>query len=219
MRPLVNPPHNPPTISLPSDASVGQVVILNGAPRSGKTSVARAIQAQAQAVWVNVGVDASVAATPERSLPGLGLRPGGERLDLEPLVTSLAAALFDAIAAHARQGVSVVADLGLHDAYARPRHLQAEGARRLAGLPVLFVGVRCPLDVVWQRRAATWGQKRETASDDLARAVERWQEAVHAGHAYDLEVDTAAFSPAVCAARVLARLAEGPPGSAFWEGG
>lgn len=130
---------------------------------------------------------------------------------------SLARALFESLAGHAREGLSVVADLGLHDAYATPRHLQAEGARRLAGLPVLFVGVRCPLDVVWQRRAATWGQRREEASDDLLRAVERWQEAVHAGHAYDLEVDTSALAPVDCAARVLRRLTQGPPGSTFWE--
>ena len=192
--------------------------MLNGAPRSGKTSVARAIQAQAQEVWVNLGVDSSMAATPERSLPGLGLRPGGERPDLEPLVTSLEAALFDAIAAHARQGLHVVADLGLHEAYTVPLHLREDGARRLAGLPVLFVGVRCPLDAVWRRRAVSWKQHRESASDDLVRAVERGQEAVHEGHAYDLEVDTAACTPADCAARILARLAAGPPGTAFWGG-
>lgn len=60
---------------MPPDPPAGQIVILNGAPRSGKTSVARAIQAQAEAAWVNLGVDASTAATPERYLPGLGFAP------------------------------------------------------------------------------------------------------------------------------------------------
>lgn len=200
-----------------SESGPGPVVILNGAPRTGKTSIARAIQQADDRVWVNLGVDASVAATPADWLPGLGLRPGGEHPDLEPVVVRLAAALFDSVAAHARQGFGVVADLGLHDAYATPLGLHGEGARRLAGLPVLFVGVRCGLDAVWQRRATTWGHRREDASEDLVRAVEHWQEAVHAGHVYDVELDTTAASPEDCAARVLARVAEGPPGSGFWQ--
>jgi chloramphenicol 3-O phosphotransferase len=200
-----------------SEAPAGQVVILNGAPRSGKSSIARAIQRHRGAIWVNLGVDASVAATPAHWRPGLGLRPGGERPDLEPAVVALATALFDSIAAHARQGLAVVADIGLHDDYAVPHRLRAEGARRLSGLPVLFVGVRCAVDVIWQRRAATWGQQREEAGADLARAVGRWQEAVHTGHVYDLEVDTGTATPEACAASILTRLATGPAGSAMWE--
>lgn len=203
---------------MPPDPSPGPVVILNGAPRSGKTSIARAIQAQATpAVWLNLGVDASVAATPPAWLPGLGLRPGGERPDLEPVAVALGVALFDSVAAHARQGLGVVMDLGLHDGYATPRHLHAEGARHFTGLPVLFVGVCCPLDVIWQRRARTWGQRRDEADESLVRAVERWQQEVHAGHTYDLEVDTAVDAPAAGAARILARLRDGPPGTAFWD--
>jgi chloramphenicol 3-O phosphotransferase len=203
-------------VSVPPEAAAGQIVILNGAPRSGKTSIARALQAREERTWINLGVDASAGTTPERLRPGLGLRPGGERPDLEDLVAALAAALFDSIAAHARVGLSVVADVGLHDAYGSPRHLRAEGARRLRGLPVLFVGVRCPLDEIWARRAATWAQRREEATDETVRAVERWQEAVHAGHDYDLEVDTAADTPERSAERIVARLLGGPPGSAFW---
>ena len=131
---------------------------------------------QAEGVWVTLGVDASVGATPERFLPGLGLRPGGERPDLEGVVAALAAGLFGSIASHARPGLNVVADLGLHDAYASPLHLRAEAARRLTGLPVLFVGVHCPLAVIWERRAATWGQPKEDASDEQIEAVERWQD-------------------------------------------
>jgi chloramphenicol 3-O phosphotransferase len=198
------------------EAADGPVVILNGAPRAGKTSIARAIQHEGGRPWVTLGVDASVAGTPAALLPGLGLRPGGERPDLEPVVLRLAAALFDAIAGHARQGFAVVADLGLHDAYATPLDLHGVARRHLAGLSVLFVGVHCGLDTIWQRRAATWGQLRDDADGDLVDAVERWQEAVHAGHTYDIEVDTSTATPEACAARVLARLAGGPPGSGFW---
>jgi chloramphenicol 3-O phosphotransferase len=72
--------------------SPGQIVILNGAPRSGKTSIAHALQECGAGVWVNLGVDASTNSLPARLRPGIGLRPGGERPDLEGQVVPLYAA-------------------------------------------------------------------------------------------------------------------------------
>ena len=192
----------------------GQVVVLNGAPRSGKTAIAEALQQRGPGAWVNLGVDASVRSTPEHLRPGIGLRPGGERPDLEGLVVVLYAALFESVAAHARLGLDVVVDVGLHESYAEPRHIRRDGARRLDGLRVLFVGVRCPLDVVWLRRLDSWGQDRETAGPELVAAVERWQEAVHQV-GYDLELDTSTTGPAECADLIARRLADRPPGTAF----
>lgn len=63
----------------------GQIVILNGTPRSGKSSIAAAIQNTFEGVWMNLGVDWFKQMTPNRYQPGIGLRPGGERPDLEPL--------------------------------------------------------------------------------------------------------------------------------------
>jgi chloramphenicol 3-O phosphotransferase len=45
--------------------------------------------------------------------------------------------------------------------------------------------------------------------------VQRWQDAVHAHGTYDMEVDTSAMTPEECTAAIAARLAAGPPGSAF----
>jgi chloramphenicol 3-O phosphotransferase len=67
----------------------GQVVILNGPPRSGKSLIAGAIQDHLAGVWVNLGVDTAMRATPARLAPGIGLRPGGERPELEDLVVAL----------------------------------------------------------------------------------------------------------------------------------
>ena len=155
--------------------------------------------------------------TSPSSMPGIGLRPGGERPDLEERVVTLYAELFDSIAALARHGDDVAVDIGLHESYAVPRDIQRDGAQRLGGLPVLFVGVHCPLDVIWQRRAGTWGQDRAKAEPDLVHAVERWQDQVHAGHTYDLEVDTSVLTAAQCAEAVLAHVEEGPPGTGFWR--
>jgi chloramphenicol 3-O phosphotransferase len=196
----------------------GHIVILNGAPRSGKTSIAHALQDRGPGVWVNLGVDTSTSSLPAQSRPGIGLRPGGERPYLEDLVVALYAALWDSVIAHARQGLNVVVDVGLHDGYSAPRHIARDAARRFDGLPVLVVGVRCPLDVVWQRRRESWGQRFEEADEQTVAAVERWQTAVHAGVTYDLELDTSSWSPARCADAVVARLA-GPPGTGLAAAG
>src|SRR5215510_12735389 len=130
----------------------GQIVVLNGTPRSGKSSIATAIQRRFDGVWMNLGVDGFKAMTPDRYQPGIGLRPGGERPDLEPLIATLYGAMYDSIAAHSRLGLNVVVDVGHHDGYSVRRGILADCARRLAGLPALLVGVRCPIEVVLARR-------------------------------------------------------------------
>jgi chloramphenicol 3-O phosphotransferase len=49
------------------------VIVLNGVPRSGKSSIARALM-ERDGVWANVGVDVPQAATPPNLQPGMGLR-------------------------------------------------------------------------------------------------------------------------------------------------
>ncbi len=125
-------------------AEAGQIVILNGAPRAGKSSIAAAIQETFDGIWMNLGVDVHAGPmTPKRYRPGVGLRPGGERPDLEAVVPTLYAALYESIAAHSRLGLNVVVDVGHHDAYSTPLHVLPDAARRLDGLPALLVGVRC----------------------------------------------------------------------------
>src|SRR6476646_1351462 len=190
----------------------GQIVILNGAPRSGKSSIATVIQNTFEGVWRSRGVDRFKPMTPDRYQPGIWLRPGGERPDLEPLIVLLYQAMYEAIAAHSRLGINVVVDVAHHDSYSAPRGILFDSARRLLGLPVLFVGVRCPLAVILERRRATWGAD---AADTAHAPVELWQDTVHAPGIYDLEVDTATLRPEACAAVIRRRLAEGPPGTAF----
>ncbi len=199
----------------------GQIVILNGAPRSGKSSIVAVIQETFDGLWMNLGVDTSVMhVTPKRYRPGIGLRPGGERPDLEPLVPVLYAAMYESIAAHSRLGLNAVVDVGHHDAYAVPRHILADSARRLAGLPVLFVGVRCPIEVIMERRHVPQpGREHQyligTPDDPIPLPIRRWQDEVHTPGVYDLEVDTSLLTPEACAEAIRKRLTEGPPGSAF----
>jgi chloramphenicol 3-O phosphotransferase len=122
--------------------------------------------------------------------------------------------MYEAIATHSRLGLHVVVDVGHHDAYALPRGILPTCARQLQGLPVLFVGVRCPLDVIMERRRATW-QTGDADDGAVPPAVHRWQEAVHVPGIYDLEVDTSLLSPEACAEAINRRLKEGPPPTAF----
>ena len=163
---------------------------------------------------MNLGVDGFKQMTPLRYQPGIGLRPGGERPDLEPLIVILYRAMYASIALHSRLGLNVVVDVGHHDAYAAPRGILPACARLLEDLPVLLVGVRCPLEVVMQRRRATWSVG---SADDgsVSPAVRLWQQAVHVPGIYDLEVDTSVLSPEECADVIRQHLADGPTPSAI----
>jgi chloramphenicol 3-O phosphotransferase len=198
----------------------GQIVVLNGAPRSGKSSIVEAIQQTFEGPWMNLGVDGFCRlVTPPRYRPGIGLRPGGERPDIEGLVPALYAALYDSIAAHSRHGLNVVVDVGHHDAHSRPLHVLSDSARRLDGLPALLVGVRCPLEVIMERRGGETGRGEghwaSPPDGTVPEPVLRWQREVHRPGIYDLEVDTSAMTPAQCAEAVRRRVRDGPPPSAF----
>ena len=188
--------------------TAGRIVVLNGAPRSGKSSIAAAIQAQVPGNWINLGVDAHMRMTPPQLLPGVGLRPGGERPDLEPAVVQLYSALYDSIAAHSRLGLNVVVDVGHHDWYSRPLGILPACARRLAGLPAYLVGVRCPIEIIMERRRAN--PQGYLAGDGIPEPVQRWQDAVHRPGLYDLEVDSSVLTPEAAATRIELRLATPP---------
>ena len=198
-------------------ASTGRVVILNGVSRAGKSTLARAIQESVPGVWMHLGVDAHKACTPSNRQPGVGLRPGRNQVkpEVEECVPVLYAALHESVAVHARFGLDVVVDANFHDSYTRRYGILEDCARRLAGLDTLFVGVRCPVEVIWERRARTWGQVLGVVAQDVVDAVELAEHATHAHRGYDLEVDTSVISPETGAAIIARRLSEGPPGTAL----
>jgi chloramphenicol 3-O phosphotransferase len=192
----------------------GQIVVLNGAPRSGKSSIVAAIQETLEGIWINLGVDVSRTTTPPRLQPGIGLRPGEDQHASAPYVPLLYAALYEAVAAHSRLGLNVAVDVGHYDTA-----VLVDAASRLAGLPVLFVGVRCPIEVILERRRDSEAGRYATANEGEAvpAPVLRWQSEVHGGWAYDLELDTSLLTPPECAAAIEARLSDGRPPTAFAE--
>jgi chloramphenicol 3-O phosphotransferase len=180
-------------------------VVLNGAPRSGKSSIVSAIQETFEGTWMNLGVDVARMATPPKRQPGVGLRPGEDAHPAAPFVPVLYAALYESVAAHSRLGLNVVVDVGHHQ-----RAVLSDCARRLAGLPVLFVGVICPLDTIMERRRASAPGSYASAppGEQIPPPVLRWQDEVHAHAVYDLELDTSLLSPEQCAEAIRERLDE-----------
>lgn len=144
--------------------------------------------------------------TPSRFQPGIGLRPGGERPDLEPRVATLYRGMYQAIAGHSRLGVNVVADATHHESYSKPLSILATCADLLRDLPVLFVAVRCPIEIIRARRTATWGGTGYTESSVTDDPVEMWQHALDATGPYDLTIDTSVTSPAESADIIKGRL-------------
>jgi chloramphenicol 3-O-phosphotransferase len=96
---------------------------------------------------------------------------------------------------------------------------------RLEGLPVLFVTLKPPFEVLMERVASrTMDKKMPTdilGQDTVRIIVERlarlrpwFYDAVYANDLCDLEIDTVAHDPDAVCAMIEARLAEGP-GTAF----
>lgn len=192
----------------------GSVVVLNGMPRAGKTSIAKALQGATERIWINVGLDHHIRTLPDWLAPGAGLRPFAvahassdeerQRLvRIEDHVPRLYAAMYASAATYARRGFDVVMDVGHHGAYSRELPVWADYARQLDGLTHLLVGVECPLEVIWERREATWGQKRDEVDEGVLAAVEHGQAHIHSGLDYDLMVDTFAMTPDECATAIL----------------
>ena len=172
-----------------SDINLGKIIILNGAPRSGKTSIVNEIQNAFDGIWINLGVDNYKNMIPERYQPGIGLRPGGERPDLEEDVVTMYKALYESIRAHSRLGLNVVVDIGHHDLYSSSLGILPQCIKILEEFPVLFVGVKCPIDEIIKRRIDSSYPVYEK-DGTILNSILLWQDSVHVPGIYDLEVDT-----------------------------
>jgi chloramphenicol 3-O phosphotransferase len=109
-------------------------------------------------------------------------------------------------------GLNVVVDVAHHDV-----EILSDCARRLVGLPVLFVGVRCPLETIVERRHASepGSYAAPAPGEPVPISVLRWQHEVHGHWAYDLEVDASERSPQQCAAAIRQQLAANTAPTAF----
>jgi chloramphenicol 3-O phosphotransferase len=171
-----------------------QVIVLNGGSSSGKSGIARCLQALLPDPWLMLGTDTLVEAMPaamQASQGGIEFAPDGEVI-VGPEFRVLEGAWITGVAAMARAGARVILDEVFLGGAASQRRWQ----EALAGLPVLWVGVRCDGAVAAGREVAR--------GDRITGMAASQAEVVHQGVAYDLEVDTAHAEPMACA-RAIAR--------------
>ncbi|MFF7215424.1 chloramphenicol phosphotransferase CPT [Streptomyces sp. NPDC008238] len=178
-----------------------QVIVLNGGSSSGKSGIARCLQAVLlPEPWLTFGTDTLVDGLPAGlrgsgagSGAGIGFGADGS-VSVGDAFKALDEAWTSGIAAMARAGAKVVVD----EVFLGGAASQDRWRRALDGLAVLWVGVRCPPDVA---------AGRETARGDRVAGMAAAQaEAVHRGVVYDLEVDTSHTESMECARIVAARV-------------
>lgn len=176
---------------------VTKIVLLNGIGSAGKSTLARAILAEAKDIFLHVPMDYWLEMMPQRTLG----TPEGLTfvLDAAGRVTGVVSGpeqeralrgMRRAVAAMAAEGCNMVVDEVIFDAA-----VVAEYRALLAAHDFHAVGVHAPLVVL---------EARETARGDRAIGLAKSQfGVVHAGVAYDLEIDTSKGSPEDCARIVV----------------
>ena len=200
------------------DPTPGRVVLINGTSSAGKTTLALTLQRVASEYWHYWALDQFRDGMPARyrGLNSIAGESGARGLNVVPvehpsgrvseirfgdLGLRMLRGMRRAAASFAREGNNLIID----DLCLEPEYLH-DYMRALEGLDVLFVGLRCPLDVLAKREAERFGRFPGTAI--------RQDERVHQLAVYDLEIDTSTVSAELGAQTILDRLSQGP-GTAF----
>jgi len=173
-----------------------QVIVLNGGSSSGKTAIARCLKATLAGSWLTLGVDTLLAAMPastRASTAGIEITSAGE-VRVGPEFRTLEAAWIEGIAAMARAGASVIVDEVFLDGATSQQRWQ----RGLAGLEVLWVGVRCEASVAASRELAR--------GDRVPGMAVHQADLVHQGVVYDVAVDTTNAEAFECATLIAGRV-------------
>lgn len=196
-------------------ARVGTVLVLNGTSSSGKSSLARALQARWPGLLLDAGLDRHLGMLPREYLGPLwpevyrytyGTDGRVASIAVGPAGARLHRAMHWSVAALARSGCDVVVDHVLLE-----RRWALDLVAALEGVPTVLVAVRLPAKVLAQREV-------DRADRTLGQALAQLP-AVHAHGPYDVEVDTSVLDPAQAAEVVLSWLAAGgePTAAGRWR--
>jgi chloramphenicol 3-O phosphotransferase len=173
-----------------------QVIVLNGGSSSGKSGIARCLQAVLPEPWLTLGTDTFVEAMPaamRASDAGIDFAADGSVI-IGPEFRTLEAAWIEGIAAMARAGARVIVD----EVFLGGAGSQQRWRTALGDLSVLWVGVRCDSAVA---------EGREIARGDRITGMAAAQaDVVHHGVVYDLEVDTSSAESLECARTIATQV-------------
>jgi chloramphenicol 3-O phosphotransferase len=168
-----------------SSTAPGRVVLFNGPPSSGKTSLVNALVDQRAEPCFHLSLDDFRMGIAERSWLD----------DDGTLFEGLITGYLGSLRAVALAGIDVMAEAVMVPAR-RSRYAEIFGE-----LPVIVIGVRCPLDVATQRerdRTDRRGGPIDFPADYFG--------AVYSGLTYDYEIATDTGDPSGLAATVAANL-------------
>lgn len=167
---------------------MGQVIFLSGVTSSGKTSLAKAIQAKPGGPYYLLSNDLFQQTVGEKDLQADYWTSLGNAIIL----------MYHTARMFAELGQNVIIDGMLLDEPCIKGHVE-KMKRILDGVPMLLVHLSCPLPEC-RRRNLERGDRQEGQSE--------WQSS-HIGEiSYDLTVDTMNLSPEQCAEIVLNKIAE-----------
>lgn len=195
----------------------GKIIFLNGTSSAGKTTLAYALQERFNEPWLHIALDQFRDGLPAkyRGLNSPQGSTGEAGLNVVPVTDvgkpftairfgaagkKMLLGMRRAIRALVETGNNVIIDDIILEAEFLQDYLDV-----FAGLEVIFVGVRCPMETINKREAARPGRFPGTARGHM--------EICHAHGDYDVSVDTATSSPQQCASQVIDYLASGKPGA------
>lgn len=177
----------------------GQIVFFNGTSSSGKTTIAEALQQGLSEPYMHVSVDGFFNLYPEKFL-----EPKNEEevLMLVELVPRVVSGFHRCVSALAKAGNHLIVDHVLQE-----DEWLHECIKYWGGLDVLFVGVKCPLEIAEQREKERKDRDPGTARYQFNR--------VHSHGLYDVELDTSILSVEQSVAKVLESIHNKPEKPAF----
>jgi chloramphenicol 3-O phosphotransferase len=172
------------------------VIVLNGGSSSGKSGIARCLQALLPDPWLAFGVDMLIQAMPtstRTSAIGIEFAADGDVI-VGPEFRVLEAAWIKGVAEMARAGARIIVD----DVFLGGAASQQRWKDGLGTLQVLWVGVRCEGAVAAGREIAR--------GDRVGGMAASQADVVHQGVVYDLQVDTTHTEALECARAIATRV-------------
>jgi chloramphenicol 3-O phosphotransferase len=173
-----------------------QVIVLNGGSSSGKSGIARCLQAILPQPWIRFGVDDLLDALPPSLMDsGAGIAFGqhGEVAAGDGF-RETEAAWMTGVAAMARAGARII----IEDVFLGGSASQERTRAYLSDLEVLWAGVRCDPGIAVGREIAR--------GDRVSGMAASQAEVAHKGVVYDIEVDTSHAESLDCARAIAAHV-------------
>ncbi len=179
----------------------GHIIFLNGTSSSGKTTIAKALQDKLAEPYMVISMDDFFHFYSEKYLNPTNQ---DEAVKLVHLFHTVIPGFHKSVASLAEAGNNLIVDHVLQES-----EWLKECIENWKGLEVLFVGVKCPLEVA---------ELREKKRGDREVGTARYQfERVHRHGLYDVEVDTSILNVDECVARIMAFVNDEPKELAFTE--